>query len=226
MKIHSIAFDLDDTLLDTTGLLVPQASREAFQILIDAGLRLDLQTCEQQRLALIRTISHKDVFKRLADEFGTEATKTAVEKANMAFYQPKLPDRLDLLPGALENLIYLTKKYTLFLVTAGYQEAQLAKIKSLDIGQFFKKSFIVDSLNQEKKYDSFKAIIESEKIKPDELLCVGNSLSSEIRDARRIGAWACYFQFGDDRGQLPTDAQLQPHFHIHNHQELIPTCKL
>ena len=68
MGIRSIAFDLDDTLLDTTGLLVPQASQDAFQILIDAGLRLDLKTCEDYRLSLIKTISHKDVFKKLAHD--------------------------------------------------------------------------------------------------------------------------------------------------------------
>ena len=32
--IKVIAFDLDDTLLDTSGLLAPKATRDAFDILI------------------------------------------------------------------------------------------------------------------------------------------------------------------------------------------------
>lgn len=226
MGIHSIAFDLDDTLLDTTGLLVPQASQDAFQILIDAGLRLDLKTCEEYRLSLIKTISHKDVFKKLAHEHGTAATQAAVELANKAFYHPRLPEKLDLLPGALENLNNLRDKYSLYLVTAGFQDAQSAKIHSLGIGHYFKKIFVVNSLNSEKKFTAFKMILDDENIKPDELLCIGNSLSSEIKDARQIGAWACYFEFGEDRGAVPKEPQFQPHFHIKTHQELIATCQL
>lgn len=226
MPIHSIAFDLDDTLLDTTGLLVPQASQDAFQILIDAGLRLDLKTCEEQRLSLIRSISHKDVFKKLAHEHGNAATQAAVELANRAFYHPRLPEKLDLLPGALTNLDVLSKKYNLYLVTAGFQDAQSAKIKSLGIADYFKKIFVVNSLISEKKFMAFKMILTDENIQPDELLCIGNSLASEIKDARQIGAWACYFEFGEDRGAVPKEPEFQPHFHVKTHQELIAACQL
>lgn len=226
MPIRSIAFDLDDTLLDTTGLLVPQASQDAFQILIDAGLSLDLQTCEQHRLSLIRTISHKDVFKKLAHEYGTATTQAAVELANKAFYHPRLPEKLDLLPGALENLNSLVQKYNLYLVTAGFEDAQASKIKSLGIAHFFKKIFVVNSLNSEKKFTAFKMILQNENLQPEELLCIGNSLSSEIKDARQIGAWACYFEFGEDRGSVPREPEFQPHFHVKSHQELISVCRL
>jgi putative hydrolase of the HAD superfamily len=226
MKIRSIAFDLDDTLLDTTGLLVPQASQDAFQILIDAGLTLDLKTCEEHRLNLIKTISHKDVFKKLAHEYGTASTQAAVELANKAFYHPRIPAKLDLLPGAIENLNTLSKKYNLHLVTAGFQDAQTAKIKSLGISNYFKKIIVVNSLNSEKKFTAFKIILDNDNIKPEELLCIGNSLASEIKDARKIGAWACYFEFGEDRGAVPKEPEFRPHFHIKTHQELIAACQL
>lgn len=226
MQIRSIAFDLDDTLLDTTGLLVPQASQEAFEILIKAGLSLDLKTCEEHRLNLIKTVSHKDVFKKLAQEYGTAATQEAVELANKAFYHPRLPEKLELLPGAEENLIELSKKYNLYLVTAGFQDAQTAKIKSLDIVHHFKKIFVVNSLNSEKKFTAFKIITEEDQIHPQQLLCIGNSLASEIKDARQLGAWACYFEFGEDRGSVPHEPEFQPHFHIKSHRELITTCQL
>lgn len=226
MKIHAIAFDLDDTLLDTTGLLTPKASKEAFQVLIDAGLELDIDDCERKRLEMIKTTSHREVFQILAEDFGSDKTKMALDLANKTFYQPRLPEKLPLLPGALENLTILSQKYALYIVTAGFQASQEAKIKSLGIGHFFKKTFVVNSLNQEKKYDSFKKILELEKIQPDQLLCVGNSLLSEMKDAREIGAWACYFEFGEERGLISTNKNLKPHFHIKTHQELIPTCQL
>lgn len=226
MAIRSIAFDLDDTLLDTTGLLVPQASQAAFQILIDAGLSLDLKACEEMRLSLIKTISHKDVFKKLAVDHGNSTTQAAVESANKAFYHPRLPEKLDLLPGALENLNILSKKYTLYLVTAGFQDAQEAKVKSLGIAHFFKKIFVVNSLKSEKKYTAFKMIVDDENLKPEELLCIGNSLSSEIKDARQLGAQACYFEFGEERSAFPEDPKFQPHFRVKSHQELLTACQL
>lgn len=226
MSIKAIAFDLDDTLLDTSGLLVPAASRHAFQLLQKAGLTLSLEECEKFRLDLIRTTSHKDVFKKLAAEYGTEETMKAVALANKAFYEPVLPEHLPLLPGAKENLEILSKKYHLYIVTAGYQEAQLNKVKSLGIAQYFKNVFVVNSLEKERKLAPFKKILELENIQPRELLCIGNSLSSEIHDARELGATSCYFQFGEDRGAVPTEPERRPHYHIYNHAELIPTCSL
>lgn len=226
MSIKAIAFDLDDTLLDTSGLLVPAASRHAFELLQKAGLTLSLDECEKFRLKLIRTISHKDVFKKLAAEYGTEKTLEAVALANKAFYEPVLPAHLPLLPGAKENLEALAKKYHLYVVTAGYQEAQQNKVKSLGIAHFFKKIFVVNSLEKERKLAPFKTILELEHLQPHELLCVGNSLSSEIHDARELGATSCYFQFGEDRGAVPTEPERRPHYHIHNHAELISTCNL
>ena len=124
------------------------------------------------------------------------------------------------------NLDQLKNKYELYLVTAGLEEAQMAKIKSLNIFHYFKKIFIVDSLNQKRKFDAFTAIVSESQIQPENLLCIGNSLNSEIKDARLIGAWACYFAFGEDRGSYPTDPLLQPHFTVLNHSELIKTCRI
>ncbi len=226
MKIHSIAFDLDDTLLDTTRLLSPMASQAAFCILQDHGLKLGLDECEKLRQEWVKTISHKDFFKKLAIEYGTDKTLKSLDLANKAFYHPVIPSELPLLPEALNNLEILKSKYDLFLVTAGIEDAQMAKIKSLNISHFFKKIFIVDSFNQKRKFDAFSAILAENNIQPENLLCIGNSLSSEIKDARLIGAWACYFAFGEDRGSYPTDPLLQPHFTVSNHSELIKTCQI
>jgi len=226
MAIRAIAFDLDDTLMDTTGILVPQAARRAFQILIDAGLKLTLDQCEQKRTEMIKKLSHKEVFEKLAAEFGEKATLEALVKANSAFYEPELPEHLPLLPGALENLKYLSPKYSLYVVTAGFDKAQQEKVQALGIQSYFKKVFVVNSLNKEKKRQSFETILQLENCLPEELFCIGNSLSSEITDALALGCVACYFEFGEDRGHEEKLKSLKPHFHIKKHSELISTCRL
>ena len=71
-----------------------------------------------------------------------------------------------------------------------------------------------------------KKLLELENIKPDELLCIGNSLSSEIKDALSIGAKACYFQFGEDRGEAAADFYKKIDYRVTNHFDLIETCDL
>lgn len=226
MAITTIAFDLDDTLLNTSGLLVPDASLQAFNILIKNGLTLSIEDCERQRREAIKTISHKDLFLQLAKNHGTKETLASVDQAIRAFYEPQIPENLPLIPGA-ESLIHnLKNKYHLYIVTAGFESGQKNKIKSLKIENFFKGIFVVNSLNNERKIDAFRQILNLENIEPENLLCVGNSLSSEIKDANELGAISCYFEFGEDRGKIPTDPQFQPDYHIKEIGQLTATCKI
>ncbi|MBC7421444.1 MAG: HAD family hydrolase [Bdellovibrio sp.] len=224
--IKAIAFDLDDTLLDTTGLLVPKASAEAFSVLIKAGLKLTLEECEKFRLEMIKETSHKEVFEKLASQYGTPETKLASTEAVRLFYEPNLPDQLPLLKGARENLDYLKKKYKLFLVTAGADQAQKQKAVALGVTNDFERIYVVNSLDKKRKKAVFEDILQQGNYQPENLLCIGNSLSSEIYDALQIGAKACYFEFGENRGYLVTDPRYKPDFHIRTHAELIAACKL
>lgn len=224
--IKAIAFDLDDTLLDTSGLLAPRATREAFDILIKAGLKISHDECEKLRIEWIKEISHRDVFEKLANHHGVAETRIAAEIATQLFYEPNLPAKLPLLEGARANIDYLKKRYSLFLVTAGTEDAQLRKAKALGVDNDFKEIFVVNSLMKKRKKTAFLDIIARNRIQPEELLCVGNSLTSEIHDAIEIKAMSCYFEFGEDRGFLAKDPLLKPNYHIKHHSELIPTCQL
>jgi putative hydrolase of the HAD superfamily len=223
--IKAIAFDLDDTLLDTSGLLTPKASRDTFSLMIEKGLKLSLSECESFRTNLIRTYSHREVFEKLANTYGTPETIEHLPQIYDSFYFAKLPDTLPLIKDARQNLDYLKTKYTLYLVTAGIESSQLGKVQALGIKKDFKDVFVVNSLLKHKKKDAFQKIIEIEKIKPNELLCVGNSLLSEIQDALSLGAKACYFEHGEERGKL-SDLPRLPDYHVKNHSELIKACQL
>ncbi|MFZ3230903.1 MAG: HAD hydrolase-like protein [Pseudobdellovibrio sp.] len=224
--IKAIAFDLDDTLLDTTGILVPKASADAFQILIQNELKLTLDECQILRLKMIQKMTHKEFFKILVSDHGTPKTLSALQAATDAFYKPELPVKLPLLPGAIENINFLKTKYKLYLVTAGIEATQRSKAKSLGIESNFEQIFVVNSFINQRKEDIFLEIIKKNNLLNNELLCIGNSLSSEIFDAIKIGARACYFEFGEERTAYPSDPSQQPHYHIRKHSELITTCKL
>lgn len=225
-SIKCIAFDLDDTLLDTSGILVPEASRRACQAMINYGLECELQQCLDLRGQLTIDHSHTEIFPIIAERYSCTQPEQAIAAAIREFYNPEIPDFLPPLPGVIENLEYLSTKYQLFVVTMGNQATQLKKVNALKISHYFEKIYVVDSLQQQKKRKAFEDIIASHNIQPEELLSIGNRISSEIRDANVLGAKSCHFYFGEHRDEpfgTPFD---KPHFIIKNHRELRSTCNL
>ena len=227
MSFKAIAIDLDDTLIDTSGIIVPLASRAAFEAMLKLGLEDNFLAFEQFRKIGALSMSHQLIFRKLAETMGPKENIEASSQAGIqAFYNPVLPSSLALLPGALENLITLKKKYSLFLVTSGAPEAQKDKVKKSGAEKYFDELFFMNSFKKERKKGAFQKIIQNLKIQPHELLSFGNRLSQEIRDAKELGARTCYFKYGEHLGEQPQDNFEIPDFAIDHHNELIPTCQL
>ncbi len=170
MTIAAIAFDLDDTLLDTSRLLIPIAGTPEFD--------------------------------------------------------DRIKEPLPLMPGALDNLIALNSRYQLFLVTQGNLQVQKQKVQSLEIASYFKEIYFAESLPKNSKRQCFIRLFSENKFKPDQLLCIGNRRSSEIREAKKLGAFTCLFMHGEHIHESPEEPADQPDFEVSNHFEMIKICKL
>lgn len=225
-KYKSLAFDLDDTLLDTSGLLVPNAARRACEAMLTAGVRCDLEDCLKMRQDLATEYSHAEIFTQIAQRFGSNQREKAIHDALEQFYNPEIPESLPLLPGSLENIEALKSSYNLFLVTMGSHETQVRKIKALKIEQHFQKVYILNGFVGERKESAFLDILRRHQHAPKELLSIGNRLSSEIRDGKRVGADTCYFAYGEHLGEKPQFPEDHPDYVISHHKDLISTCGL
>lgn len=228
-RFQAIAFDLDDTLLDTSGLLIPAASLRTYETLKDLLLQLTFSEFEARRVQLAKSLSHPEIFAQILEEVRPGARVLFTDRlsqATLAFYQSPIPAHLPLLPGALENLTDLKDKYQLFLVTSGVPTCQQQKIQACGLDGFFVRSFLVDSMKHERKQGAFEQILNDYNIEPHRLLSIGNRLSLEIRDAKLCGAMTCHFRYGEHDGEVPTQLEDIPDFTIHHHQEFIRQCQL
>ncbi len=170
MSIKLIVFDLDDTLLDTTSLLIPIARTQAFE--------------------------------------------------------DRIRQPLPLMEGALANLEYLKNRYILTLLTQGRLEAQMQKVKSLGIGHYFQEQFFADPNEQRPKSFYFSQIVKTMGFPADAILSIGNRRSTDIREAKKVGARTCWFKYGehlDEKIEMPEDI---PDFQVETHRELIQVCQL
>lgn len=224
--IKAVAFDLDDTLLDTSGLLVPSAAEKACLAMMALGTSCTLEECTRLRKELSRIFSHPEIFGIILDTYEGAERALALQSAIREFYSPEVPASLPLIEGGLPILEQLQKKYPLYLVTMGMREAQLRKVAALGIEKYFRKIYILDTFRGERKLRAFQEIIDKEQIQPHELLSVGNRLSAEIRDGKIAGATTCYFPYGEHVGETPEVPEDQPDFTIHQLSDLVKTCQL
>ncbi len=170
MKIKLIVFDLDDTLLDTTRLLIPIARTQAFE--------------------------------------------------------DRIVQPLPLMTGAKENLDYLFAKYDLVLLTQGRPDAQKKKIKSLGIGDFFKRIYIADPSANETKALCFQKILDDSGLPAENCMSIGNRRYTDIREAKKLGMKTCLFHYGEHADENVSQNEDVPDFTVIHHKELIPKCQL
>lgn len=224
--IKTLAFDLDDTLLDTSGLLIPKAAEKACLAMMSVGTSCTLEECLKLRKELSRIFSHPEIFGIITDTYEGAERELALQSAISEFYSPEVPPRLPIMDGGEELLKNLFSRFPMYLVTMGQRDAQLQKISALGIEKFFKKIYILDSFRGERKEKAFADILARENISPAALLSIGNRLSAEIRDAKKLGCQTCYFAYGEHIGEQPELPEDHPDFTIHHLKELLDTCKL
>lgn len=141
-----------------------------------------------------------------------------------AFFQ-RIQQPLPLMEGAQENLEYLKARYRLLLLTYGHVPSQQQKVRSLGIGSYFTAMHFVDPEKNETKTERFLTI-RNELSPSENFLSIGNRRSTDLRGAKKVGGWTCWFAHGEHRDEASEVPEDEPDFSVQQHSELITVCKL
>lgn len=198
-EYRTVLFDLDHTLWD-----YDTNSRETLQDMFgDFGLsqrlgtvfgpfhdtfeeiNTDLWTRYDQGLIPRETI-RKDRFRNIIGRFGVDDPKLS-EKLSDAYVE-RSPKRSVLIDGAMDILQYLQPRYELFIVTNGFEEVQLTKVRSSGIGEFFREIIISDRVGHKKPSPLiFDHVLDKYGYERGHAVMIGDNLLTDIAGARNAG---------------------------------------
>ncbi|MBS7566585.1 YjjG family noncanonical pyrimidine nucleotidase [Mucilaginibacter sp. Bleaf8] len=109
-------------------------------------------------------------------------------------YVQLCPTKTNLFPHAHETLSYLQAKYTLHLISNGFQESTKTKIAGTDLAKYFDNIIISEEVGVNKPHPNiFKHALELAGAVKEESLMIGDSLEADIYGALNFGMDAIYF---------------------------------
>lgn len=104
------------------------------------------------------------------------------------------PTKTALLPYATGILDYLHQKYSLYIISNGFNEVQHRKIELSGIRHYFKKIYISELIGIHKpNKEFFDYIIKSSNARKNECLIIGDSMETDIEGALNAGLDAIFY---------------------------------
>ncbi len=191
-----IIFDLDDTLLDTSGVVTPFKMSECLKRMIADGAKIEnFDAAYGELLALNqKCMSSKDTIFLFAAKVGGDP-----ERAVKELIAP-LPEnfQIPMTPGAKEILNYLIPITNLSLVTGGYPPFQAEKMKKagLDPSIFSKIAIPEDSV----KKPFYMECIKEFFLNPNEIWVCGDRIEMDLVPAYELGLKTIHMRWG--RGKV------------------------
>lgn len=223
MNYKVILFDADETLFD-----FKKTEREAFKnTMMEFGFDYD----ESYHFSIYKEINTA-IWKELEEGIITqeklkiERFKRLNDKLNAGFdeeefskaYMINLGNGSFLLDGAIELIEDLSSKYILSIVTNGLTIVQERRVKNSVIAKYFKDIVISEEVGISKPNPEIfeYALSNIEGVNKNEILMIGDSLSSDIRGGINYGIDTCWFNMHKEKN----NSGLIPTYEVSSYKEL------
>ena len=217
-----IIFDLDDTLIDTSGCIAPLELKVALRSMVTAGLKID---SFEQSFSLLsgidnQSLSGKETIKKFLETIG--ANERYLNIGVESYYGfSSLDFSVEPLPEVIETLNLLQQTNDLVIVSKGIEKVQLLKMERAGINlNLFKKIIITN--NYYKKDDYQKVILDLNYLS-DKVIVVGDRYDGDLLPAKELGLVTVHMEWG--RGKLFKPKEGEVDYSINNLNELINIVK-
>ncbi len=216
--IKTLLWDIDGTLLDF-GKSEEYGIRKCFEI-------FSLGECTDEMLSRYSAINRKywemlerneltksQVLRgRFVEFFSTEGIEfDKIDEFNLE-YQYRLGDKVFFCDNGLQTVQYLKGKVRQYAVTNGTFVAQDRKLRQSGLDKIFDGVFISDKIGFEKPSKEFFDAVQSEigEFNQDEVMIIGDSLTSDIRGGNNAGIICCWYNShgGKNRDNLRVDYEI------------------
>ena len=137
-----------------------------------------------------------------------------------AYYLSQLALTHDYLPSAKEAILFLSKKYRLYVASNGNSSVQYPRLEASGLNGYIEKAFISEALGANKPsrvyFDLCFAQIPN--FEPEKAIMVGDSLTSDIQGGINAGIRTCWVNvFGKEN-----TTAIRPDYEISSLEELEP----
>jgi FMN phosphatase YigB (HAD superfamily) len=217
MQIDTVVFDLDDTLVDTSALLIAPLEIEAARRMVQVAPSLP-DPDELATLVLKLRQADPSMVERELVRLLPGLTEEVLEARRQTF-TGLTPDRLFIDPRAKRLLQDLHGRATLYLLTEGNLDFQNAKIDHLGIRSFFREVVIVPP-GPGAKHGALVSLLERGRHPAGSVVVVGNRLDREIRAGNRLGITTVWVRRGEGSGVLPDERSGLPDYTVDDVGEL------
>lgn len=202
-----IIFDLDDTLIDTSGCITPFKMGECLKRLIAEGLLVADFDCAYQELLQLnsRSARSKDALQEFVLRKGGDSR--LVEKAVEELTTP-LPSLFPIqtTPHAKKILEFFKEKHQLALVTGGHPPFQMEKLEKAGIDRAFFSKIAIPEDSIKKPF--YEGLMKEFSLSPQEVLVCGDRIAMDLVPAFELGLTTVHMRWG--RG---TQALREPWIH-------------
>lgn len=190
-----IIFDLDDTLIDTSGSITPFALENALRAMVICGLPVSVfdEALEQLKRLNKAAISSKNALQELIEIL--DGTPDQLQAG-----QEKLCGALPLdfpvfpLEGAMDLLTELSQDHELAIVTSGKTPFQMEKLKKAGIDSSLFSNIIVSEDGNKKIH--YKRLIEQGRYCSHEVLVCGDRVPIDLAPAKDLGVKTVQIRWG------------------------------
>lgn len=196
-----IIFDLDDTLIDTSGSITPfQMKRVLADIFVTKRFEGTFQEIFNDLLNLDKKCaSARDTLKIFFRKYNIDQSHYL---ASIDKIYGDIPEECKIftVPQALETIELLSKTHTLAIVTAGDPKIQLYKLEKAGMDRSFFCKIDVSSTLDKKKY--FESLIKDFSLKSEDVLVCGDKINIDLIPAKELGCKTVLMQWGRGKNQL------------------------